>query len=113
MERLATQPSCSLAASPLPNCRRPGICKCRRLCFTLRRQSESWTLPCPVLPSLCVPGFPAAQVPVLFALRETQLFELARCMRNHIVVAGQVVFRQGDAGARTTMHHHAGPHGLQ
>ncbi len=38
------------------------------------------------------------QVPVLFALREPQLFELARCMRNHSVAAGQVVFRQGDAG---------------
>ena len=52
------------------------------------------------LPSLPVSGFLDAQVPVLFALRETQLFELARCMRNHTVVAGQVVFRQGDAGAR-------------
>ena len=39
------------------------------------------------------------QVPVLFALREPQLFELARCMRNHAVAAGQVVFRQGDPGA--------------
>ena len=48
-------------------------------------------------------GLLAAQVPVLFALRETQLFELARCMRNHTVVAGQVVFRQGDAGASPTL----------
>lgn len=119
MERLATQPSCLLAASPLPVCLRHDICECRCLCPTLRRQSASRILPCPVLPSLCVPGFPAAQVPVLFALRETQLFELARCMRNHTVVAGQVVFRQGDAGASPTLPyprnvmHQAGPHGPQ
>ena len=43
-------------------------------------------------------GVCCGQVPVLFALREPQLFELARCMRNHAVAAGQVVFRQGDPG---------------
>lgn len=38
------------------------------------------------------------KVPVLFALSEQQLFELARCMKNHSISAGQMVFRQGDPG---------------
>jgi hypothetical protein len=39
------------------------------------------------------------KVPVLFALSEQQLFELARCMKYHTISAGQMVFRQGDPGA--------------
>ncbi len=39
------------------------------------------------------------KVPVLFALSEQQLFELAHCMKNHAIAAGQMVFRQGDPGA--------------
>ena len=39
------------------------------------------------------------KVPVLFALSEQQLFELAHCMKNHSIAAGQMVFRQGDPGA--------------
>ena len=42
------------------------------------------------------------KVPVLFALSEQQLFELAHCMKNHSVAAGQMVFRQGDPGAHET-----------
>ncbi|EIE24738.1 putative cGMP-dependent protein kinase [Coccomyxa subellipsoidea C-169] len=38
------------------------------------------------------------KVPVLFALSEQQLFELAHCMKNHAISAGQMVFRQGDPG---------------
>lgn len=38
------------------------------------------------------------KVPVLFALSEQQLFELAHCMKNHSISAGQMVFRQGDPG---------------
>ena len=38
------------------------------------------------------------RVPVLFALTEGQLFDLARCMKNHAIAADQVVFRQGDPG---------------
>ena len=38
------------------------------------------------------------KVPVLFALSEQQLFELAHCMKNHAIAAGQMVFRQGDPG---------------
>ena len=40
------------------------------------------------------------RVPVLFALSEQQLFELAHCMKNHSIAAGQMVFRQSDPGAR-------------
>ena len=39
------------------------------------------------------------RVPVLFALSEQQLFELAHCMKNHSIAAGQMVFRQSDPGA--------------
>ena len=38
------------------------------------------------------------KVPVLFTLSEQQLFELAHCMKNHAIAAGQMVFRQGDPG---------------
>ena len=38
------------------------------------------------------------KVPILFALSEAQLFELARCMTSHRLKAGQTVFRQGDPG---------------
>ncbi len=42
------------------------------------------------------------KVPVLFALSEQQLFELAHCMKNHAISAGQMVFRQGDPGISMT-----------
>ena len=38
------------------------------------------------------------QVPILFALSEAQLFELARCMGSATFKAGQLVFRKGDPG---------------
>ena len=38
------------------------------------------------------------RVPVLFALTEKQLFDLAHCMKNHSIAANQMVFRQGDPG---------------
>lgn len=43
------------------------------------------------------------KVPVLFALSEQQLFELAHCMKNHSIAAGQMVFRQGDPGAHCAL----------
>ena len=43
------------------------------------------------------------KVPVLFALSEQQLFELAHCMKNHSITAGQMVFRQGDPGAHAAL----------
>lgn len=42
------------------------------------------------------------KVPILFALSETQLFELARRMTSHRLKAGQMVFRQGDPGELVT-----------
>ena len=41
---------------------------------------------------------PLAQVPILFALSEAQLFELARCMGSATFTAGQLVFAKGDPG---------------
>lgn len=38
------------------------------------------------------------QVPILSNLSEQQLFQLARCMANRSFGAGEVVFRQGEAG---------------
>ena len=38
------------------------------------------------------------QVPILFALSEAQLFELARCMGTATFTAGQLVFAKGDPG---------------
>ena len=43
------------------------------------------------------------KVPVLFTLSEQQLFELAHCMKNHAIAAGQMVFRQGDPGAPASL----------
>ena len=45
------------------------------------------------------------RVPVLFALSEQQLFELAHCMKNHSIAAGQMVFRQSDPGAHAAPLH--------
>ena len=40
------------------------------------------------------------QVPILFNLSEPQRFQLAQRMVQRDVAAGEVVFRQGDQGAR-------------
>ena len=37
-------------------------------------------------------------MPILFALSEAQLFELARCMGSATFKAGQLVFSKGDPG---------------
>ena len=37
-------------------------------------------------------------MPILFALSEAQLFELARCMGSATFTAGQLVFAKGDPG---------------
>ena len=49
----------------------------------------------PLHPRRCTP-----QVPVLHTLSQAQLFDIARRMEMVNVPAGQVVFRQGDVGAR-------------
>ncbi|EFN52025.1 hypothetical protein CHLNCDRAFT_54794 [Chlorella variabilis] len=41
---------------------------------------------------------PIEDVPILSNLSEQQLFQLARCMANRSFGAGEVVFRQGEAG---------------
>ncbi len=87
-QRACSEPTC--AAGPLPSCAR-----LLRILVGLARP----------IASLRTHPRPRLQVPVLFALREPQLFELARCMRNHSVAAGQVVLRQGDAGPAASHHH--------
>lgn len=38
------------------------------------------------------------RVPILYNLKESQLFDLARCMSDQKFTAGQLVFRKGDPG---------------
>ncbi len=66
------------------------------MCFTLGRKAFMELLG----PIEDVWRFEALRkVPVLFALQEKQLFDLARCMKTHAIAADQMVFRQGDPGA--------------
>ncbi len=39
------------------------------------------------------------RVPILFNLTDAQLLQLAKCMAPRSLAAGDIVFRQGDAGA--------------
>ena len=65
------------------------------LCYTLERAAFNDLLG----PIQDVWRFEALRrVPILFNLREPQLFELARCMRDQKFAAGQLVFRKGDPG---------------
>ena len=38
------------------------------------------------------------KVPILFSLTDTQLYELARCMKYQTLQANQLVFKKGDPG---------------
>lgn len=70
------------------------------MCYTLARKAFDELLG----PIEDVWRFEALRkVPVLFALSELQLFELARCMKNHAISAGQMVFRQGDPGVEAPL----------
>ena len=66
------------------------------MCYTLDRKAFDMLLG----PIESVWRFEALRrVPILFALSEAQLFELAACMKNHVVAPGQIIFHQGDPGA--------------
>lgn len=44
------------------------------------------------------------RVPILFNLTDAQLLQLAKCMAPRSLAAGDIVFRQGDAGAAPQVH---------
>ena len=51
------------------------------------------------------------KVPILFSLSNSQLFDLAQCMKYHTLQAGQVVFKKGEPGetyAWQAMRHRLG-----
>ena len=73
------------------------VAEVHTVCFTLGRKAFTELLG----PIEDVWRFEALRkVPVLFALQEKQLFDLARCMKTHAIAADQMVFRQGDPGAQ-------------
>ena len=65
------------------------------ICFSLMRKSFDSLLG----PIQDVWRFEALRkVPILFSLSNSQLFDLARCMKYHTLQAGQVVFKKGEPG---------------
>ncbi|KAL0050057.1 hypothetical protein WJX82_003639 [Trebouxia sp. C0006] len=65
------------------------------VCYTLARKSFDSLLG----PIQDVWRFEALRkVPILFSLSNSQLFDLAQCMKYHTLQAGQIVFRKGEPG---------------
>ena len=82
------------------------VAEAHTVCFTLGRKAFTELLG----PIEDVWRFEALRkVPVLFALQERQLFDLARCMKTHAIAADQMVFRQGDPGAALSAHFLSSP----
>ena len=65
------------------------------MCYTLARKSFNSLLG----PIQDVWRFEALRkVPILLSLSNSQLFDLAQCMKYHTLQAGQIVFRKGEPG---------------
>ncbi|DBA85047.1 TPA: cGMP-dependent protein kinase [Trebouxia sp. C0005] len=65
------------------------------VCYTLARKSFDSLLG----PIQDVWRFEALRkVPILFSLSNSQLFDLAQCMKYHTLQAGQIVFKKGEPG---------------
>lgn len=65
------------------------------VCYTLARKAFDGLLG----PIQDVWRFEALRkVPILFSLSNSQVFDLARCMKYHTLQAGQIVFKKGDPG---------------
>ena len=65
------------------------------VCYTLARKSFDSLLG----PIQDVWRFEALRkVPILFSLSNSQLFDLAHCMKYHTLQAGQIVFKKGEPG---------------
>ena len=65
------------------------------VCYTLARKSFDGLLG----PIQDVWRFEALRkVPILFSLSNSQVFDLAQCVKYHTLQAGQIVFKKGDRG---------------
>jgi len=80
------------------------VCVCRAASVTAKSGVVCYTLARKSFDSLLGPiqdvwRFEALRkVPILFSLSNSQLFDLAQCMKYHTLQAGQIVFRKGEPG---------------
>ncbi len=83
---------------------RKEVCVCRAASVTAKSGVVCYTLARKSFDSLLGPiqdvwRFEALRkVPILFSLSNSQLFDLAQCMKYHTLQAGQIVFKKGEPG---------------
>ncbi|DBA94882.1 TPA: cGMP-dependent protein kinase [Trebouxia sp. C0004] len=102
--RQATCTGISLLPAWRSSTARKEECECRAASVTARTGVVCYTLARKSFDSLLGPiqdvwRFEALRkVPILFSLSNSQLFDLAQCMKYHTLQAGQIVFKKGEPG---------------